>query len=174
MSTCEIEKGRALALQVEIMGLSFVFINIYAPNNGADRIRFFRKVNESLKDFDKGTILVLGGDWNCTLDFTVDRNGEEPCPPSASVLRNIIRDYDLIDVWREHHPMTRQYTWVKVASDHVSSARLDRFILVEVRIIVFKNLLFPQMVLQTTIQELIFRCVVFLSSLYHERFGNPG
>ncbi len=28
ISTCEIEKGRALALQVEIMGLVFVFINI--------------------------------------------------------------------------------------------------------------------------------------------------
>ncbi len=41
VSTCEIEKGRALALQVEIMGLLFVFINIYAPNNGSERISFF-------------------------------------------------------------------------------------------------------------------------------------
>ncbi len=105
VSTCEIEKGRALALQVEIMGLLFVFINIYAPNNETERIRIFGKVNDSLKGFDKDAVLVLGGDWNCTLDLTLDRNGEEPCPPSVTVLSNIIRDYDLIDVWREHHPI---------------------------------------------------------------------
>ncbi len=123
VSTFEIEKCRALALQLEIMGLLLVFINIYAPNNGTERIRFFRKMNDSLKGFYKGVVLVLGGDWNCTLD----RNGEEPCPPSVTVLSNIIRDYDLIDVWREHHPMARQYTWVNISSDHISSARLDRF-----------------------------------------------
>lgn len=127
VSTCEIEKGRGLVVQVEIMGSLFVFINVYAPNNGAERIHFFKKVNDGLKVFDKNVFLILGGDWNCTLDFTVDRNGEEPCPPSINVLSDIIRDYDLFDVWREHHPMARQYTWVKVSSNHISSARLDRF-----------------------------------------------
>lgn len=39
---------------------------------------------------------------------------------------NIIRDYDLFDVWREYHPLARQYTWVKASSDRISSARLDR------------------------------------------------
>lgn len=37
--------------------------------------------------------MVLGGDWNCTLDFTLDRNSEEPYPQSAKLLSSIIRKY---------------------------------------------------------------------------------
>lgn len=127
ISLREIEKGRVLVVQVEIMGLIFVFVNIYAPNKGAERINLFKKLDDGLKVVDKNECLVLGGDWNCTLDFTMDRNGEEPYPPSANVLSNIIRDYELVDIWREQHLKTRQFSWVKVSGEHFSAARLDRF-----------------------------------------------
>lgn len=69
----------------------------------------------------------MGGDWNCTVDFTLDRNGEEPHPSSAKSLHNIISNSSLVDVWRLQHPTVKQYTWVKVSQDHISTARLDRF-----------------------------------------------
>ena len=43
------------------------------------------------------------------------------------VLRDIVNQFDLVDVWRTKHPNTRQYTWVKFFGARVSAARLDRF-----------------------------------------------
>ena len=68
---------------------------------------------------------MVGGDWNCTMDLTKDRNGEEP--HSVEVLRDIINQFDRVDVWRTKHPNTRQYTWVKVFRARVSAALLYRF-----------------------------------------------
>ncbi len=48
--------------------------------------------------------IVAGGDWNCTLDFTLDRNGEEPNAQSATSLAEVIQKLNLSDVWREHNP----------------------------------------------------------------------
>ncbi|KAI4877209.1 hypothetical protein NFI96_028665 [Prochilodus magdalenae] len=69
----------------------------------------------------------MGGDWNCTLDFVHDRNGEEPHPQSAAALGSIVSGFNLIDVWREKHPQVKQYTRVRVSEGRVSAARLDRF-----------------------------------------------
>ncbi len=127
ISSYEIVKGRILVVQAELMGFPFLFINIYSPNNGVERVDFFFKLSSELKKNDDNVCMVLGGDWNCTLDFTLDRNSEEPYPQSAKLLSSIIRKYDLFDVWRAKHPTVKQYTWVKASHDHISAARLDRF-----------------------------------------------
>lgn len=49
VSVNEIERGRILAVQATINGLAVVFINIYAPNTGAERIQLFKKLHEFLK-----------------------------------------------------------------------------------------------------------------------------
>ncbi|KAI4877217.1 hypothetical protein NFI96_029766 [Prochilodus magdalenae] len=69
----------------------------------------------------------MGGDWNCTLDPTVDRTGEEPHPQSAMVLGGVDRQCGLVDMWRESNRLMRQYTWVRVSGARISAARLDRF-----------------------------------------------
>jgi len=94
----EIDKGRSLIVQVELMGFSFLFMNVYSPNNGAERVEFFKKMSSEFKKIDNAC-LVLGGDWNCTLDFTLDRNSEEPYPQSANSLSSIIKKYDLSEMY---------------------------------------------------------------------------
>ncbi len=79
----EIEPGRLVAVRAEISNLSFLFVNIYAPNSGTDRLQLFVKLEQFLKQQQDGDFIILGGDWNCTLDFTRDRNGEEPHIQSA-------------------------------------------------------------------------------------------
>ena len=123
----EIVKGRLLAVNAEILGTSYIFINIYAPNVGAERIALFEKLNQKLLNLAAYDVfIVIGGDWNCTLNFTVDRNGEEPHPKSANV-QQLLSRYDLYDVWREQHLNVRQYTRLKSAQGRVCAARLDRF-----------------------------------------------
>ena len=104
-----------------------MFINIYAPNLGSDRLQFFSKLEKVLSQQQDGDLIILGGDWNCTLDFTKDRNGEEPHAQSAAVLANVINFFNLSDVWREHNLAAQQYTWVHFSNGRISGARLDRF-----------------------------------------------
>ena len=70
---------------------------------------------------------MVGGDWNCTLHFTLDRNGSEPHPQSAKSLSEVIKKLNLTDVWRDKNPSAKQYSWVKAGVGGVYSARLDRF-----------------------------------------------
>ncbi len=70
----------------------------------------------------------MGDDWNCTTNFIVDRNGEEPHNQSSMQLLKIINEFDL-DLWRSRNIGVRQYTWLKVSDNQVSGARLDRFYL---------------------------------------------
>lgn len=44
--------------------------------------------------------IIVGGDWNCTTDFTIDRNDEEPYNQSSLVLSKIMNKNELVDVWR--------------------------------------------------------------------------
>jgi len=42
----------------------------------------------------------MGGDFNCTLDFNMDRNHEETHHQSSSVLANIIKKFELNNIWK--------------------------------------------------------------------------
>lgn len=44
ISAYEIDKGRILIVQVELMGFPFLLINVYSPNNGAERVEFLKKI----------------------------------------------------------------------------------------------------------------------------------
>lgn len=111
---CEVEQGRIQVVQATIRDIPFVFINVYAYNSGPDRIDLFHKLNDKLKQFSSSSVIVVGGDWNCTTHPSVDRNAGEPHPPSASFLSSVVTENDLTDVWRNLHPTVRQYTWLKV------------------------------------------------------------
>lgn len=48
-------------------------------------------------------------------------------PVSASFLKSITIQNDLVDVWRDRNKEMKQYTWTKKVSQGISVARLDRF-----------------------------------------------
>ena len=82
--------GRALVVRAEIQGLSFCFINIYAPNQGSDRLDIFQKIKDFLKQCYQSHCVVMGEDCDCTTYFTLDRTGEEPHLQSSTTLSRVI------------------------------------------------------------------------------------
>lgn len=70
----EIVKGRILMLNIEYEGSVFVLINVYAPNNGYERVSNFFKLRSAIQKIDDNVCTIIGGDWNCTIDFIIDRN----------------------------------------------------------------------------------------------------
>ena len=77
-SSKELCSGRLLVVKAEINNMRFVFTNVYAPNTGRERGVLFGSLRQELSQVTPEETLVVGGDWNCTMDFTKDRNGEEP------------------------------------------------------------------------------------------------
>lgn len=75
ISSTEMVKGRALVVRATIQSVPFVFINIYAPNQGSHRTDVFHQLRDVLQQCDQNQCVVMGGDWNCTIDPLVDRRG---------------------------------------------------------------------------------------------------
>ena len=86
---------------------------------------FFMDWREQLVQLNLDCI-IIGGDWNCTLQFTLDRMNQEPHPQSSSALRKMIINLDLLDAWRVKYPSVKQYTWVRATDNIISAARRDR------------------------------------------------
>lgn len=57
----ELEPGRLLIVRAEINSFCFLFVNIYAPNTGPDRIKLFIKLKLFLRQNQNGDFIVLGG-----------------------------------------------------------------------------------------------------------------
>ena len=103
-------KGRLLLIKARFDLFTVVFINVYAPTNGAERKLFLLKVNDVLNGCATEDLLFLGGDFNCTENASLDRNHAEPHPASQHALRQLVHSHGLVDVWRRMHADNRQYT----------------------------------------------------------------
>ena len=56
---------------------NYVLINIYAPNKDKDIVAFLTKLLITLQneDLDSENNIVIGGDFNCPLNPTIDKKG---------------------------------------------------------------------------------------------------
>ncbi len=52
-----------------------------------ERISFFKKLKDVISEIPNNRIIFLAGDFNCTLDYTMDRNHVEPHLHSAETLK---------------------------------------------------------------------------------------
>lgn len=135
----EIVKGRLLKVRVCYENVMMVFIVVYAPTVGLERVCFLNKLADVMKDCDIEEHLFLGGDFNCTVNDRLDRNHQEPHPASRRRLSSLVETYELCDVWRRLHQKQKQYTWVHTRDNFLSLARLDRFYCFKHHFSVFSN-----------------------------------
>ena len=61
--------------------------------------------------------LSIVGDYNCTVNAKLDRGSKnETHVSSASILVNIIKDFNMIDCYRHLYPEHCDYTWCNIGS----------------------------------------------------------
>ncbi|CAM4600795.1 unnamed protein product, partial [Lepidochelys olivacea] len=78
-----------------------------------------------LSSLDPHECLVLGGDFNTTLEEW-DRSGTEQSPADMDVLWEIIDHHSLVDVWRDHHLDDEStFTYIRVEEDQSYYSWLD-------------------------------------------------
>lgn len=122
----EIIKGRLLKVKALFENHVLVFICIYVPTSGVERMLFLSTPNSTLQNCNSEEFLFLGGDFNCT-EQNLDRNHIEPHKPSRKRLIQVIKTHELCDIWRHFNGNLRQYTWSHTRDNALSLARLDRF-----------------------------------------------
>ncbi|CAH3163460.1 unnamed protein product, partial [Pocillopora meandrina] len=89
-------------MEAEVQDSLFLFVNIYAPNKVQDRCRFFENLNKNIEHFavNKEHRIIVGGDFNVTLDSDLDFQIQDFC-----------LDFDLVDIWRIRNPECKRFTW---------------------------------------------------------------
>lgn len=82
-----------------------------------------------LTSHQKGTLL-LAGDSNVALDPVLDKYSSERVAASsaAKTFSHSLRCHDLVDLWRELHPLTKDYTYY--SHPHHSHSRIDNVIMI--------------------------------------------
>ncbi|CAM2097569.1 unnamed protein product [Caretta caretta] len=110
-------------------GLVVNLVNVYAPTSGPERLQFYQRVSAFLGTLDSHECLVLGGDFNTTLEKQ-ERSGTEQSLVAADTLREIVEHHSLVDIWRDHHPDdTSTFTFVRVEAHWSSHSWLDHIYL---------------------------------------------
>ena len=118
--------GRVLALSLEMDECKFQILNTYAPNpeTKAESEDFFMNLQYF---FYASLPAIICGDFNMVENLTEDRKGGTPrdlhtfgLPP----LQELKAEHKLIDIWRDLHPKTRQFSWHSKQAN--ISSRLDR------------------------------------------------
>ena len=103
--------GRWIKLIIRINEKRFRLLCVYAPNNEAARVKFFVDLQAIVQD-DIDAEIIMGGDFNCTMNSIEDRYN---CSSKNDVgqvdLHYLCNLFDLEDIWRRRHPDTQEFTW---------------------------------------------------------------
>ena len=119
MESTEVERtfskeGLYIVLEAEVQGANFLLVKLYVPNKVQEWRRFIENLNSTIDDVikDNEPKLVVGGDFNVTLESDLDCSGGNPAQKaSVKSIQDLCLDFDLVDIWRIRNPTTRRFTW---------------------------------------------------------------
>ena len=124
-------EGRYLSMAVKIDELNMHLVNIYAPNIVNERIQFIKWLDRKLtdlKNLDQNAELMVGGDFNCAMNYKCDRryqnkNALKVDDASSKDFKDLMNVHNLEDIWRRRNPQNKRYTYFKPNSK--SASRID-------------------------------------------------
>ena len=76
-------------------------------------IPFFKEIQQQLQEFSE-EIIVIGGDFNCTLAEKDKKKGGNTSNRKHLVveeIKKLCNLYDLSDIWRVLNPNAEEFTW---------------------------------------------------------------
>lgn len=124
-SDCD-SHGHYILLVIKFNNTTFIIVNLYGYNSKPENDNLLCSIENKIFVWSSkypNSILLVGGDFNITLDNTMDR--WLPGQPSSfnTNLRIFMEKFDLVDVWRETFPNDRSFTWSNRAGTRQS--RID-------------------------------------------------
>ncbi|CAH3144878.1 unnamed protein product, partial [Porites lobata] len=87
----------------------------HGSSNSRDIIKFLKNVLSKLQteNLDSEENIVIGGDFNCPLNPTLDKKGGIMTPRKSVInfINDVQSQLDLVDIWRVNNPQTKSFTW---------------------------------------------------------------
>ena len=107
--------GRFLILKVLLKEKQTLLVNIHGPNRDNELVAFYLWLLQTIDENDFDTIenIIMGGDFNCPLNPTVDKRGGNFFPRQSVIntIEELQSELDLHDIWRIKNPTTHSYSW---------------------------------------------------------------
>ena len=107
------KNGRYIVSEAAIDDVKRILINIHAPNDQTQQLKFIADLSNSVLNSYVNETLVIGGDFNCPLNDW-DKRGGRPVEHKKNVIQeinNLMETYDLFDTRRIKNPSAQGYTW---------------------------------------------------------------
>ncbi len=127
------ENCNILLKKLDFGGVSVTIGSIYGPNT--DDENFFKLLEEKIHVFGSDFV-IIGGDWNCTLDSRNSRHNIDtynmagiPSLRRSQWLNSLCRNVKLIDPYRQLHPEKLEFTYVPFDENATNRSRLDFFLI---------------------------------------------
>lgn len=122
------KEGRYVMVVGRINEQAITLVSYYAPKAG--QVQFLETMLATLIPHAKAQT-IIGGDSNVPLDQALDRsNPHKPVlkhtPKQGCKLARLLHSYNLIDVWRDLHLTTRDYT--HYSHVHKTYSRIDHVV----------------------------------------------
>ena len=120
-------EGRFVIVKLEIEKKRILLVNVYGPNT--DDPEFFCTLFKKLQNFTMDHV-IMGGDFNTVLDYTVDKSDmtKHRNSKAAEYINSCIETSELLDIWRELYPERHGFTWHKKNPNNLHE-RLDWFLI---------------------------------------------
>ena len=96
-------EGRWINGEIKWKNTNLNIASVYAPNEAYARAHFFNDLEDLIDDND----WVIGGDFNCNIDNNRIKD------VSKIILRNVLQEKDLFDVWNTVYPNGKGYRTFK-------------------------------------------------------------
>ena len=122
------DQGNLLAVTFKLEKQALTLINIYGPN--CDDPGFYLALKKVVDDHQtSGEAVIICGDFNLAMDQAIDTHNyrQEYNRNAKGILRQLMSEHMLVDIWREMNQHKRQYTWFNGRLDKM--ARLDMFLI---------------------------------------------
>lgn len=110
------DTGRILCLDIKLKEVILTLCSIYAPtqDKSGEQIDNLCSIEGFLEDLTS-TNIIVGGDFNCFLHPSLDRNSQGMAPshtePYRAGLCSFMDNWSLCDVWRMRNPGKTGYTF---------------------------------------------------------------
>lgn len=125
------EDGRLIIASLEFTHCTINLIAIYAPTQSQNRqqVQFYSHLQERLQGMseEEKLFLLICGDMNLHLSSHDIQGNRFRLSSAAKVLTALMKDLNLVDIWRQKNPELRRYTWRRFAPQ-VQQSRIDYII----------------------------------------------
>ena len=121
--------GRIVSINLISKTANISLCNVYAPNDSQQQQQhtFLHNLNEYLMSNTDSSNLIIGGDWNVTLQ-SLDKRGGVPWKTSTyrNKLISMMEELELIDIFRNQYPQKLSFSYESKALKVCS--RIDFFL----------------------------------------------